>query len=265
MRFVLDDGFAPTRLNPACFPTADELNAGTGAALREREARLRAKLARTRAFVSPLQAEYAAREPGRFLRKPSLSEGLFAMVRGERVPADYLSDFEWTLYKLHVACAIGFPDAAGGFRASDTNDSDTSIKWYTDVLMFDLCVTWRVEEQQRALLLGLVVTRPCAEMLGFFRLFLRELARNCVHYGALLVILLPYPQTREILARAWPHLPTDGEAHELVLAPAQLVDATERLGVAPYLLQTRKRAITRHTADDSSGASAGSASSSGTK
>jgi hypothetical protein len=232
MMNTLNDGFEPTRLDASQFPTADDLSDGTGAMIAERERRLRGKLARSDAYISPLQIEYVNQDFCRFCTSPSLSEGEFTAVRGERVAHDYIAQFERLLYSVHTLCAAVFANPA---PASTSFGNAAKFKWHCDVLMFDISATWH--GGSRVLVLSLVNVRPCAEMLGFFRIFLYELARNCVHYQALLQVSVPFPQTCDILRRAWGR-PADHDVHEVVFEPRELVDAKERLGVAVFLLRS---------------------------
>ena len=72
--FVCEDGFVPTRLNPAAFPTAHDLNTGDGPRMAERESRFAAKLARTEAFMSERQERFAALHADKFLHLPEEGE-----------------------------------------------------------------------------------------------------------------------------------------------------------------------------------------------
>ena len=219
---VLNDGFAPTRLNPEAFPTAQELNTGVGPLIEEREARFASKLAppRTDAFMSDLQARFAALRAQDFLHSPQSSEGRFVAECGERVPGNYLALFEQALYLIHLTCATAFTPVTGNARPVSQ-----SIGFYTDVLYFDVEAYGAGHVD-----LAYVNVRPCAESFGFLRLLLHELARNCLHYGANLEVHRPVKATQAILRRAW------GDSHLFEYPPDRLQDPAQTLAVAHLLL-----------------------------
>ena len=201
--FVCEDGFVPTRLNPAAFPTAHELNTGDGPRMAERESRFAAKLARTEAFMSKRQERFAALHADSFLHLPDEGEDEFVRLCGEHVPEDYLARLEQALYHIHLMCAIHFTPISGRSAKPPAVLETDGITRCTDVIYFEigLCRPWKGDP--RRVCLNVVYTRPCAESFGFLRVLLYEIARNCLHFDASLCVQSPVAATQAILARAW--------------------------------------------------------------
>ena len=228
--FVCYDGFEPTRLNPACFPTADQLNHGTGPLMEQREARFAAR--HTGAFMSNAQLRFVDRNPERYMNTPHESEEYFEERVGEDVRDDYLALFERALYRIHLWCELVF---MGLYTKLDGEDErEQCFKCVTDVIAFDITLC-AYADSPKEVVLFLVNTRPCAESFGFARILLYELARNCVHYGATLQVSDTYPATKDILRRAW----GDGsltEKDHMRYTPEEIASPARQLGVAGLLL-----------------------------
>ena len=187
--------------------------------------------------MGQLQEQFYALNRERFMETPDRSERKFVEHCGEVVPDEYLANFERALHQIHYVCALAFEAPTSNENPNKKNEKVYSLERFTDVLNFYLFVN----SSSRTLILIKVVSRPCAELLGFTRLLLYELARNCLYYGATLVVRLPVLATQDILRKAWPtgafEIEHGNNVEQFSLTPAQQqLPPARALGVEPLLL-----------------------------
>ena len=154
-------------------------------------------------------------------------------------------------HRIHMACLVHFMDTNEALAAEAVAQGDPPLlpdetEWmsYSDVIYVCIgavgaAVTAEGQKEPRRIELRAILTRPCAETFGFFRLVLYELARACVHFGAVLEVVAPTPATVRILERSG--LPFTGRAVFQAggcvrIQPQHLQDAAVAFGVE-HLLQ----------------------------
>ena len=239
---VMIEALPPTQLNAAALPTTEALNAGSHPGREQRLLQRRSHAtaaAKTAAYVSAHQVEAYRRGGLRWMGSPEEREADFASRRGRDIADGYVRRFERFLYRIHLTCLVHFMDTNEALGGGALQPDETEWMAYSDVIYVCIgAVSAGQQQAPRRIELRAILTRPCAEAYGFFRLVLYELARTCVHFGAALDVVAPTPATVRILQRSG--VPFTGratfeEGGRLRAEPRHLHDAAAAFGVAEFL------------------------------
>ena len=235
--------FQWTVLDPARFPTADQMNTGTGEMMEARKRRWMEDSERAPMLGAFVMKEFAKhfkyKDSDSFQKSPLELEKLFAEHVGAQIPTNYLQQVEAFFQRIHWLClaTLGPPMSAGGVEGYSILEVFTPVLWAS--ISVKMGKVDGSDEPTIALLK--VAVRPCGETFGFFRLLLNELARNAAHFGTRLCIQGALTATQKLLHKAFsPEQMEIRDRCNYFLLEDAIGHAASLLGVEQYMLVERR-------------------------
>jgi hypothetical protein len=198
----------------------------------------------TAAYVMPQFAkQFRHWESAVYMDSPEKLEQQFTTESCELIPDNYLTHIEGLFQHVHMMCTATLEEKPG-YRYGNA-----CVRTTTPVLLAEVQAMFRSDN--RVITLVQVAVRQCGETFGFCRLLLHELARNCVHFRATLVVKGALSPTKKIVMRAFTTANVQVVSEtDLHVAPEHLVNAGRDLGVLSLLLPPQAASRKRRAPED---------------